>query len=138
MRKIKLLFLFQLGRHWKRVSCHGKTIFYSRDRGSWKTISLSSFNIWVIVSERWMSHQSDWIYYEQPIKFLALLQIHVTWHFYLIVSNSNLTLVFHGQNKPVGKQKQETNIAARPEKCLDLSFALMVIVKNGNFWRQFP
>ena len=41
-----------------------------------------------------ISHQSDWIFYKQPIKFLVLLQIHVTRYFYLLVSNGNLTLLF--------------------------------------------
>ena len=43
------------------------------------------------VSERCFSHQSDWIYYRQPIKFLVLLQIHVKWYFCLLASNGNLT-----------------------------------------------
>ena len=81
-----------------------------------------------------ISHQSYWIYSKQPIKFLVLLQIHVTWYFYLFVSNGNFTLLFFMVS---GMSRK---------KCLDLSFlsVLMgilifrinsnnIIVKNGNF-----
>ena len=54
-------------------------------------------------------------------------------YFYLLVSNGNLTLVFHAQVLVVAIKtatlvhtvrinKREDNLAARPEKFLDLSF----------------
>ena len=44
-----------------------------------------------------VSHQSDWIYYKQPIKFLVFVADTCNMIFYLLVSNDNLTLVFHRQ-----------------------------------------
>ena len=73
----------------------------------------------------------------------------VTWHLFG-------TFVFHGQVVAVKKvtlahtvriNKQEANLAERVEKCLDLSFlnifnstlyfAVIAILKNGNFQRSF-
>ena len=66
--------------------------------GQWTSEWVSEWLIdwmseWVRDVWLYMSYQSDWIYYKQPIKFLVLLQIHVTWYFYLLVSNGNLKLL---------------------------------------------
>ena len=80
-----------------------------------------------------MSQQSDWIYKNSQYNFFFLLQEILTRYFHLLVSNGNLTLVFQAQLVAIKTDesvtlhmirinKQEANLAARPEKCLDLSF----------------
>ena len=66
--------------------------------------------------------------------FLFLFQVNVKRYFYLLVSDVNLTLVFHAQVVAIKTDisvtlvytvridKQEANLVALPEKCLGLSF----------------
>jgi len=97
---------------------------------------------------------------------LFLLQVNVTRYFYLLVSNGNLTLIFHAwvvaivTDKSVTLvhtvriNKQEATLVARPETltwykfnvctslCLVSSaafkyLALMAILKNANFKQRF-
>ena len=68
------------------------------------------------VSDVCMSHQSDWIYYKQPIKFLFL------------VTRGNLTLVFH---KGVNSISANESLPIVPTRCL------LFLVTNGNLTLLF-
>ena len=105
-----------------------------------------------------MSHQSDWIYHKQPIKFLVfvagtcnmiLLFLSTEWYFetfvflleVVTIKTDESVTFFH----TVRINKLEANLAARPEKVWTFLFlmysaafyyfTLMSILKNGNFKR---
>ena len=64
-----------------------------------------------------MSHQSDWIYYKQPIKFLFL------------VTRGNLTLFFF--SKGINSISADESSPLVPTRCL------LFLVTNGNLTLLF-
>ena len=81
--------------------------------------------------------------------FLFLLHVNVMRYVYLLASNGNTTLVFHALVVAIQSDetatlfhtvrinKEEANLATRPEKCLDLSFlnvfsGILIYFPNGN------
>ena len=72
-----------------------------------------------------------------------MLQVNITRYFYLLVSNGNLTLVFHAQLVAIRTDelvtvvnmvrinKQEGNLTARPEECLGLPFVTFLNLFRG-------
>ena len=64
-----------------------------------------------------MSHQSDWIYYKQPVKFLFL------------VTSGNMTLLFF--HKGVNSISTDESLPLVPTRCL------LFLVSNGNLTLLF-